>query len=78
MDKLFLCADKDMPLNYVPALLSDILVHDQTVDLCRIERWRPQLINRENLSGKFREKVKLCLLDAMGAVISGNLKQFQY
>ena len=35
-------------------------------------------ITREDLSGKFREKVKLCLLDAMGAVISGNLKEFQY
>jgi trimethylamine--corrinoid protein Co-methyltransferase len=24
------------------------LIHDQTVELCRTEHWRPQLINREN------------------------------
>ena len=35
-------------------------------------------IIRQDLSGKFREKVKLCLLDAMGAIIPGNLKEFQY
>ncbi len=46
------------------------------VDNVRVAEFISRM-SRRDLSGKFCEKIKLWLLDTLGAIISGNLREFQ-